>query len=245
MTAQLFLAYVGVIAALSIGIAWRYLPGRAATAITIGLPLWLGYVATLSWFEVLKTVPGRPPGILLVFAPIILFIALVVIRSRWGRIAALAIPIALLHGLQVFRIGIELFLHRFWEMGLAPRMLTYEGANVDILVALSAPFVAFIATRGSVGLRVALAWNVVGLLALANVIVRSVLTAPGPLNILASDVPNLFVSTFPYSLLPGFFPPLAITLHILSIKAIRVRLRDGHTQQDQRADRSLHARHRS
>lgn len=235
MTAQLFLAYVGVIAALSIGIARRYLPGSAAAAITVGLPLWLAYVAALSWFEVLKTVPGRPPGILLVFAPIILFIALVVIRSRWGRIAALAIPLALLHGLQVFRIGVELFLLRFWELGLAPRMLTYEGANVDILVGLSAPFVAFITNRSGVGLRVALVWNVVGLLALANVIVRSVLTAPGPLNILASDVPNTFVSTFPYSLLPGLFPPLAITLHILSIKAIRVRLRD---QQDTRPSRS-------
>lgn len=224
MTAQLFLAYVGLIAALVIGVARRYLPGNAATVITFGLPLWLGYVLALSWFEVLRPVPGRPPGILLIFAPIILFIAVVVVRSRWGRIAALAIPVALLHGLQIFRIGVELFLHQFWAIGLAPRMLTYEGANVDILIALSAPLFAYFTTRGSMGLRVALIWNVAGLLALVNVIVRSVLTAPGPLNILASDVPNTFVSTFPYSLLPGFFPPLAITLHILSIKAIRVAL---------------------
>lgn len=235
MTAQLFLAYVGLIVALAIVIARRYLPGGSAAAITVGLPLWLAYVATLSWFGVLVAVPGRPPGVLLVFVPIILFVALVVIRSRWGQVAALAIPLALLHGLQVFRIGVELFLHRLWELDLAPRMLTYQGANVDILVALSAPLIAFIATRGGVGLRVALVWNVIGLLALANVIVRSVLTAPGPLNILASDVPNLFVSTFPYSLLPGYFPPLAITLHILSIKAIRARLPDAHTKHHQRA----------
>lgn len=231
MTEQFFLAYVGAIAAVLIGIAWRFLPGRAAAAITLGLPVWLAYVATLSWFGVREPVPGRPPGILLVFVPIILFVAGFVVRSRWGRIAALAIPLALLHGLQVFRIGVELFLHRFWELGLAPQMLTYDGANVDIFIGLSAPLVALIATRGRIGARLALVWNVVGLLALANVIVRSVLTAPGPLNLLASDYPNTFVSTFPYSLLPGFFPPIAITLHILSIKAIRERLRGGPVQQ--------------
>jgi hypothetical protein len=232
MTAQLFLAYVGVIAALVLAITRRYLPGSAAMAITVGLPLWIGYVAALSWFEVFKPVPGRPPGILLVFVPIVLFIALVVIRSGWGRIAALAIPLPLLHGLQVFRIGVELFLHQFWELGLAPRMLTYEGSNIDIIVALTAPVVAFLATRGNMGLRIALTWNALGLVALANVIFRSILTAPGPLNILVSDVPNTFVATFPYSLLPGFFPPLAITLHVLSIKAIRARLHNVRVQRD-------------
>ena len=39
----------------------------------------------------------------------------------------------------------ELLLHRLWEMGLAPHMLTYEGANLDIWVALSAPVAALIA----------------------------------------------------------------------------------------------------
>lgn len=223
-TAQMFLAYVGAVAVTVVLIAGRWAPRRTATAVAIGLPLWLAYVAALSWFGVLEPAPGRPPGILFVFVPIVLFMSLGVARSRAGLAAATAIPLILLHGLQVFRLGVELLLHRLWEMGLAPHMLTYEGANLDIWVALSAPVTAVIALAGRPGLRIAAFWNVAGILMLANVIVRSVLTAPGPLNLLASDVPNTFVSTFPYSLLPGFFAPLALTLHVLSLRAIRARL---------------------
>jgi hypothetical protein len=224
-TAELFLAFVGVTAASVVVIAWRFLPRRIATVMTIGLPVWLLFVGALSWFGVFQPSASRPPGTLLLFVPIILYIAFGVVRSRASLAAATAIPLSLLQGLQLFRVGVELLLHRLYEIGLAPRMLTYEGANIDIYIALSAPLAALIAVSGRRGLRLALVWNVVGILALANVIVRSVLTAPGPLNLLASDVPNTFVSTFPYSLLPGLFPPLALTLHILSIRAIRNRLR--------------------
>lgn len=227
MTATLFVAYVGSVAVLVVGIARRYLPNGPANMITIGLPLWLAYVATLSWFGVFKFVPGRPPGVLLVFPPVIFFVALAVVRSRWGSVAALTIPLPLLLGLQSFRVGVELFLHQLWAEGLAPKMLTYEGANVDIVTGLTAPLVAWIATRGRTGLRVAMLWSALGLIAVANVITRSVLTAPGPLNVLTSDIPNTFVGVFPYGLLPGLFPPLAIILHVLAIKAIRIRLREA------------------
>jgi hypothetical protein len=237
-TVQIFLAFVGLIAVSVVAIAWRYLPGRIATVITLGLPLWLLYVGGLSWLGVFEPVAGRPPGILLLFVPIILFVALGVVRSRVGLVAATAVPLALLHGLQIFRAGVELLLHQLHEIGLAPRMLTFEGANIDLYIALSAPLAALIARNGRLGLRLAFVWNIIGILALANVIVRSVLTAPGPLNVLITEVPNTFVSTFPYSLLPGLFPPLALTLHILSIRAIRSRLRSEALTSD-RATTSL------
>jgi hypothetical protein len=152
---------------------------------------------------------------------------LVLARSAAGLRFALAFPLWLLLGLQTFRIGVELFLHQFWLAGLAPRMLTYEGANVDILVGVTAPLIAWIAGKGRAGLRIALLWNILGLCSLTNVILRSVLTGPGPLNFLQGDLPNLLPVTFPYILLPGFFPPLAISLHVLAIRAIRRHLRDA------------------
>ncbi|QYU68462.1 hypothetical protein J4558_27310 [Leptolyngbya sp. 15MV] len=54
---------------------------------------------------------------------------------------------------------------------------------------------------------------------------RSVLTAPGPLQLLPSEVPNLAPTLFPYVFLPGFLPALGVTLHVLAIRAIRHRLR--------------------
>ena len=67
-------------------------------------------------------------------------------------------------------------------------------------------------------MRLALTWNVLGLLALANVVIRAVLTAPGPFNLIHAEVPNLMFGTFPFMFIPGFFVPLAIVLHVLAIR---------------------------
>ena len=70
---------------------------------------------------------------------------------------------------------------------------------------------AWLSTRGRGGLYAALAWNVIGLLALANVVVRSALTSPGPLHLLDTEVVNRAIGTFPYTLIAGFLAPLAVT----------------------------------
>jgi uncharacterized membrane protein len=118
-----------------------------------------------------------------------------------------------------------LFLHQLWIDGLVPKMLTFEGANVDIYVGASAPLFAWLSTRGRLGVKFALAWNVLGLLALTNVVIRAVLTAPGPFNLIHAEVPNLMMGAFPFMFIPTFFVPLAVVLHVLAIWAIRSRLR--------------------
>ena len=218
MTAALFLLYLAVCAAAVIGILWRYLNRRAAAAVSAGLLLWLIYAGLVGRSGLLTATAGRPPGILLLVGPVILFVIFVVARSRSAGLAALALPISLLIGGQVFRVGVELLLHRLAGEGLAPKMLTFEGANVDLWIGLSAPLAAWLAGKGSSGARLALVWNALGLLSLANVVARSVLTAPGPANLLHTEVPNLVVSTFPYSFIPGFFALLAVVLHVLAIR---------------------------
>jgi hypothetical protein len=76
-------------------------------------------------------------------------------------------------------------------------------------------------------MRLAFAWNVLGLLALTNVVIRAVLTTPGPLNLIHAEVPNLMLITFPFLLIPGFFVPLAVALHLLAMRALSRRLRAG------------------
>jgi hypothetical protein len=111
--------------------------------------------------------------------------------------------------MQCFHIGVELFLHQLWIDGLVPKMLTFEGANVDSYIGASAPLIAWLSTRGRLGIRLALACNLLGLLALTNVVVGSVLTAPGPFNLIYAEVPNLMMGTFPFMFIPGFLVPLA------------------------------------
>jgi hypothetical protein len=219
----LFMTFVVVLAAFVVLASWRYLPRREAVVVTLALPAWLAYVGALSWFGLLRDPALRPPGALYVLGPVVVFIVLLAVPSGAGLRAALAMPITLLLGTQVFRVAVELFLHRLWIDGLVPRMMTYEGANVDILVGLSAPVVAWLALRGKAKPWLLIAWNVLGLLALANVAIRAVLTAPGPLQLIHAEVPNLAVGIFPFTYIAGFFAPLAVLMHVFAIRALLAR----------------------
>lgn len=220
MTATLFLAYLLLVASAVVIGSFVLLPRPTMWRIVAGLLAWLAYVGVLGAAGVLRNPALKPPGSAFVLLPVILFLILIVIRSpAAGRIAQ-AVPLPLIIGAQAFRIGVELFFHQLWTDGLVPKMLTFEGANVDIFVGLSAPLAAWASTKGSTGLRVALLWNVLGLIALANVALRAVLSAPGPLNVIHAEVPNLSIGTFPFVYIAGFFAPLAVTLHILAIRAL-------------------------
>ncbi|HMD30556.1 MAG TPA: hypothetical protein VKG84_01520, partial [Candidatus Acidoferrales bacterium] len=152
------------------------------------------------------------------------FFIVFMVRSAAGSRIALTFPLWVILGTQSFRVVVELFLHQLWIGGLVPKMLTFEGANVDIYIGASAPLIAWLSSRGRLGLKLALAWNVLGLLALTNVVTRAVLTSPGPLNLIHAEVPNRMFGTFPFLFIPAFFVPLAVGLHVLAIRAISSHL---------------------
>jgi hypothetical protein len=223
MTAQMFLIYLGFVVVAVIGVSAAYLPRRMTFAIIAGLAIWLAYVGLFSALGYMRDPSLRPPGIVWLIGPFLLFVVFVV-RSNMGARVAAAIPLWLILGFESFRIGVELLIHRLWEDGLVPKLLTYAGGNVDMFVGLSAPIIAWIVARGRLGLRLAMGWNVLGLLSLANAAASSMLT--GPLKLISTEVPNVAMGFFPYSFIPGFLAPLAVTLHVLAIRAIATLLRD-------------------
>jgi hypothetical protein len=219
--ATLFLGYVALVAGAICGVLLRYLPfGRAMIGLAI-IAVWLGYAGVLGYTGVVGDPSRTPPGIFLLLSPIIAFVAIVLGRSPVGGRLAASLPLGLIFALQSFRIGVELTLSSLHDVGLTTRLLTLAGGNVEILIGLSAPVIAFIANRGAAGRRIALFWNVVGLLSLMNVACRAVLTAPGPLNVLHAELPNVAMGMFPFSYIPGFMAPLAMMLHVLAFRALR------------------------
>ncbi len=219
MTAFLFLGLVLLVFRLVAAASARYLPRETAALVTPVLSVWLILVGAVSAAGLVRGGGGGPPGILLVAGPVALFLVLVAWSGGALRLAS-RLPVWVLIGAQAYRVGVELALHQLWLEGLVPRMMTYAGANVDIWVGGSAPLAAWLALQGRPGRVLALAWNGVGLLALGNVVARSVLTAPGPLHLLATEVPNLAVGTFPYTYIAGFLAPLAAALHVLCIRVL-------------------------
>ena len=223
MTAILCLGYLAGVSIVIAALTARYLRDRLR-ALLIVLPVWLVYVGLMSYFGIVSNAALRPPGIVYVAFPAVLFVLLVLARSDAGAPIASAFPLWIVIGMQTFRIGVELMLHRLWVDGLAPRIVTYQGSNADIWIGLSAPLIAWLSTRGRWGERLALGWNVLGLLTLANAITLGALTAPG-LNLIRGEVPNVAIGAFPFTYIAGFFAPLAMALHALSIRDLRAELR--------------------
>jgi hypothetical protein len=191
----------------------RHVGGKAA-AIWSGAALaWCAFTwalaasGTLSIFEL-------PPRLFLVFFPALLF-TLFLARSRVGD-GLLRASWTWLIGLQAFRVAVELAIHHAVDVGVAPPQMTWSGWNLDILTGVTALPVALLATRGVVGRRGVVAWNVAGLLLLGTVVVVGILSMPTPFQQMSPD--NTWIAYEPYVWLPAVLVMTAVFLHALSLR---------------------------
>jgi hypothetical protein len=216
---MLFITFVAIVVALLAVTISRLRGSGLRIPALLGLLTWVGYATAMGYWGAGRLGSGTPPLPVVFIVPavgLVLFMA----RSSFGGRLAGGLPASVFIGLESFRIVVELFLQQLWLEGLVPKMLTFEGANFDIVIGASAPFVAWLVSTRRIGRRVAIGWNVVGILMLLNVIVRSVLTTPGPTHLITSDLANRAITQFPYTFIPAFLAPLAMLLHVLSLRAL-------------------------
>lgn len=102
--------------------------------------------------------------------------------------------------------------------GRAPIQITFEGRNFDVLVGLSAPLVAWLVARRRIGPKGAIAWNAVGLSVLANTVGTVATSTPGPLHLNWPGAPLTAITSWPIIWLPAFLMPLAVFLHVVSLR---------------------------
>jgi len=216
-----FLAYVALIGTVVAATLMRRLPRRAALTGLAGLLVWLAYAGAIGYSGLLSDPTVRPPGMAILVAPILTCLVGWVGVGSFGGLLVRYVPLSVILLLQSFRVGVEVVLHLLWQAGRLPHLMTLEGGNVEIIIALTAPLLAWITMRGQHRSKLVWLWNVAGLLSLLNVVARAVLTAPGPLNLIHADVPNLAMGQFPFSFIPGFMVPLALILHVLAFRAMR------------------------
>ncbi len=102
-----------------------------------------------------------------VMLPLVFAVPIAVAVSPFGGRLAAAVPIAALVGLQMFRLPLELVMHRAADLGIMPAELSYSGYNLDIVTGTGA-VVLFLALRvAAVPRAVVWAWNAWGLWCLA------------------------------------------------------------------------------
>lgn len=189
----------------------------------VALVGWLALTAVLAERGFFEDFQSLPPHMLLgVGPPLLTLLALTVSPGVLPLLAA--VPPAWLVAAQTFRIPVEIVLWRLAMAGVIPELLSFHGRNVDILVGLTAPVVAYACfVRRAWPARVAVWWNWAGIVILLNVVVLVQLSAPTPWRIFETDPPATFIGGWPYIWLPAFLVPLAWLLHALSLRQLRSR----------------------
>jgi hypothetical protein len=112
-----------------------------------------------------------------------------------------------------------LFIHK-----AIPQLMTFEGRNFDIISGITAPLVAWLGfVKRKLHKTVILAWNIICLLLVLNIVTHGILSVPSPAQQFAFDQPNIAVLYFPITWLPAFIVPLVIFTHLVSIRQLTTR----------------------
>jgi hypothetical protein len=125
--------------------------------------------------------------------------------------------------LQVFRVFVEILLWFLFIDNLLPVQMTFEGRNFDVLSGLTAPLIAFLAFRNQLPKSVLIAWNLICLGLLINIVTVAVLSMPTPFRYFMNEPANTIVAQFPISWLPTFLVPLAYMLSFISIRQLTLK----------------------
>lgn len=190
---------------------------RATLWTALAMVGWLaltGGLAAAGVFDHWDQVP--PPAMPVLVISFVLVI--VAARSGFGRRLAEGLPLWLLTGYQVFRLPVEIMLHRAYEQGVIGVQMTWSGRNFDVVTALLALVLGlWLWRRGEerpVPTKVIWAWNLLGLGLLINIVTIAILSMPTPMRAFEGPA-NTWVATFPYVWLPTVMVMAALLGHLL------------------------------
>ena len=185
--------------------------------LVFALPFWIiltGSLAVSGFYDK----PDAFPPVLAVFGvlPAVLFALGNLVFFRVKLISRL--PLRALTLIHIVRIPVELVLYWLFLGGLVPKVMTFVGSNIDILsgvLAFAVYFLGFTAGRANKWLLIA--FNVVGLALLANIVIIAILSVEGPIQRFGFDQPNRGVLYFPYIWLPAIIVPIVLFSHLASL----------------------------
>jgi hypothetical protein len=215
----------GVAAVLLYGLS-RDVSSRAHSHLAVAvvvLALWLVPPAVAARSGVLDRYDAMPPPVFMMVAGYALGVAALAFSAPGARLIA-SLGLGGIAGLQGFRILVEWVLHRLYLDGAVPVQMTYAGRNFDIDSGVSgAALGLWILSRRPVPRSVVLAWNVVCLGLLVNIVVVAILSTPVRFRYFMNEPVNLLPSVFPWVWLPMFLVQVALLGHLLVFRMLGTR----------------------
>jgi hypothetical protein len=168
--------------------------------------------------------PGVPPvsvGLFLII-PIAGFTLAYTVSTR-VRHAIDQIPLWLITIAHVWRfVGIGFVIGAL--IHVLPPQFGYPEGFGDIVTAIFCLPLAFAMRKSSYSPTLQwafIAWNVFGLIDLVSAVSLGILYSPSSFGVLRTDISTEPMTNFPVNLIPTFFVPLFILLHLLSLKRSR------------------------
>ncbi len=123
--------------------------------------------------------------------------------------------------MHIVRIPVELVLLWLFKNGQFPEIATFEGRNFDIIAGITAPFIAYFGfTKHVLSPKIIMAWNILCLCLLVNVVTHAALSIETPFQKFGLEQPNRAVLYFPFVWLPSFIVPLVLLSHLVVLKRL-------------------------
>lgn len=199
----------------------RRTAGIVAFAVSV---VWLGWIAmsaALAQAGVFRQDPSGPNPwfavALLGSMSLALLATRIPVMSRIlagpGTPSRLAVP-------QTFRVAGLAFLV-VMMLGQLPAVFALPAGIGDVAIGLAAPFVAWRLSRGS-GRRRAVWFNILGILDLVVAVGIGVFAGLGPTQLLSGSTSTSGVTLLPLVLVPTTAVPLAIALHVISLRRLKL-----------------------
>lgn len=176
---------------------------------------WAVIIGMLSYNHFFQNTDSMPPRMLFALLPAL---GITVVVYRIVKIHA--IDIKWLIGVNVLRFPIELILFQFYEEGMIPQRMTFEGLNWDILSGISAVILLIMHFKNILRNRGIVIWNLLALLLLIVIILLAILSAPSPFQQFDFKQPNVAVLHYPFTWLPAVVVPIVLLSHLLIFKKL-------------------------
>ncbi|WP_276482437.1 hypothetical protein [Paraflavitalea pollutisoli] len=207
-----------VTTALSLYLFYRATKPSGTTVMVI--LTWLALQGILAFFGFYLVTETTPPRFILAIAPALITILLLFLLPP-GRQWMDSWKLQRLTWLHVVRVPVELVLFWLYQHGQVPLLMTFEGSNPDILSGLTAPLIAWLAFRsGSPRRALLIAWNLLCLGLLLNIVIRAILSAPTPFQQWGFEQPNIGVLQLPFVWLPAFIVPVVLLSHLAALRQL-------------------------
>jgi hypothetical protein len=153
---------------------------------------------------------------------VIIGLPVLLLSKRVGQVLD-AMPASWLIALQLYRVFGSWMLAA-WLGGVAPGAFALPAGTGDVLTGLFAlPAAIAVASGTAQGRRTAMMWNIFGLADFVVAITMGMLTSPGRLQLIVSNLSGFNTGAYPNVLTPAFVVPASILLHALSLRQLRRR----------------------